>query len=77
MELLLNDLSIQEQFYDSADFRDALRRIIRYTKNRPAVRTRPALPQEYRKLPNQPVDFGVRGSPKHLHKTKKGRFYRG
>ena len=27
MELLLNDLSIQEQFYDSADFRDALGRI--------------------------------------------------
>ena len=27
MELLLNDLSIQEQFYDSADFRDAVIRI--------------------------------------------------
>ena len=27
MELLLNDLSIQEQFYDNADFRDAVERI--------------------------------------------------
>ena len=27
MELLLNELSIQEQFYDLADFRDAVRRI--------------------------------------------------
>ena len=27
MELILNDLSIQEQYYDSTDFRDALKRI--------------------------------------------------